>query len=172
MNSENPNNTQEFKAEILAISAASCDERFVRLTLRFNSNSFEVTDVLIPFRQVKERLQKDLADVLEGLSRGEENERLYLESVKVIEAADLSSPDIVSKTNKAISEFGEWGRTAMYASLFSDDSNTCLLVMHCIMDDHENYREYLPAFFELDQHRDEAVRRLVPDLMKKFEATP
>ena len=171
MNSENPNNTQEFKAEILAISAASCDERFVRLTLRLNSNSFEVTEILIPFHQAKDRLQKDLADVLEGLGRGEENERLYTKALKTIEAADLSSPDVVAKTNEAVSEFGEWGRTAMYVSLFSDDSNTCLLAMHCIMDDHENYREYLPVFCELDQHRDEAVRRLVPDLLKQFNSS-
>ena len=171
MNSENPNNTQEFKAEILAISAASCDERFVRLTLRLNLNSFEVTEILIPFHQAKDQLQKDLADVLEGLGRGEENERLYIKALKTIEAADLSSPDIVSKTNKAISEFGEWGHTAMYAAIFSDDSNTCLLAMHCIMDDHENYREYLPFFYELDQHRDEAVRRLVPDLLKQFNSS-
>lgn len=169
MNLENPNNTQEFKAEILAISAASCDERFVRLTLRLNS--FEVTEILIPFHQAKDRLQKDLADVLEGLGRGEENERLYSEAMRAIITADLNSPDVVNKTNKAISEFGDWGRTAMYVSLFSDDSNTCLLAMHCIMDDHENYREYLPAFYELDQHRDEAVRRLVPDLLKQFNSS-
>ena len=91
--------------------------------------------------------------------------------MKTIETADLSSPDIVSKTNEAVSEFGEWGRTAMYVSLFSDDSNTCLLAMHCIMDDHESYREYLPFFYELDQHRDEAVRRLVPDLLKQFNSS-
>ena len=169
MNSENSNNTQEFKAEILAISAASCDERFVRLTLRFNPNSFEVTEILIPFHQAKDRLQKDLADVLEGLGRGEENERLYTKALKTIETADLSSPDIVTKTNEAVSEFGEWGRTAMYVSLFSDDSNTCLLAMHCIMDDHENYRDYLPYFRELHEHDDESVRRLMPDLLRRFE---
>ena len=172
MESENTNNNQICRAEILAVSAASCHERFVRLTLRLNPNSFEVIDILIPFHQAKERLQKDLACVLEKLSRDEENERLYSEAMRAIKTADLNSPNVVNKTNKAVSVFGEWGHTAMYASLFSDDSNTCLLAIHCIMDDHENYREYLPVFCELDQHRDEAVRRLVPDLMKKFEATP
>ena len=108
---------------------------------------------------------------MEGLGRGEENERLYIKALKTIEAADLSSPDIVSKTNKAISEFGDWGRTAMYVSLFSDDSNTRLLAMNCIITDHENYREYLPFLHELDQHDDEAVRRLVPELMKQFNSS-
>ena len=120
----NSNDTPAYKAEILAISAASCEERFVRLTMRLNSNSFEVTDILIPFDQARERLQKELAEVLERLSRGEENERLYSEAMKVIEAADLSSTDVVAETNEAVSAFGEWGHTAIYASLFSEDSNT------------------------------------------------
>jgi hypothetical protein len=165
----NSNDTPAYKAEILAISAASCEERFVRLTMRLNSNSFEVTDILIPFDQARERLQKELAEVLERLSRGEENERLYSEAMKVIEAADLSSTDVVAETNEAVSVFGEWGQTAMYAALFADDSDTRLLAMNCIIADHENYRDYLPYFRELDQHVDEVVRRLVPELLKLFE---
>lgn len=152
----------------MAISAASCEERYVRLTVRLNPNSFEVTDLLIPLHQAKERLQ-DLTDVVERLSRGEENERFYSEAIKVVEAADLGSPDVVATTNEAISVFGEWGQTAMYASLFSDDANTRLLAMRCIIADHENYLEYVPFFHELDQHDDEAVRRLVPELVRRFK---
>lgn len=58
--------TQALKADLLGISAATCEgEQFVLLTLRLNRFSFQVTDVLIPLHQAQERLQVDLADLLE-----------------------------------------------------------------------------------------------------------
>ena len=58
--------TQAVKCDLLAINAATCsDEKHVLLTIRMNPNSFEVTEILIPLSQAKERLQLDLADLLE-----------------------------------------------------------------------------------------------------------
>ena len=47
----------------------------------------------------------------------------------------------------------------------SSNGNTCLLTMHCIVADHENYREYLPFLRELHEHDDESVRSLMPDVL-------
>ena len=58
--------TQALKCDLLAINAATCqDGKYVLLTVRMNPNSFEVTEILIPLSQAKERLQIDMADLLE-----------------------------------------------------------------------------------------------------------
>lgn len=58
--------TQAIKCDLLAINAATChEEKHVLLTIRMNPNSFEVTELLIPLSQAEERLQLDLADLLE-----------------------------------------------------------------------------------------------------------
>ncbi len=66
MNDEQDNQTQALKAELLGISAATSEgEKFVLLTMRMNPFSYEVTEVLIPVHQAQQRLQVDLADLLE-----------------------------------------------------------------------------------------------------------
>ena len=58
--------TQAVKCDLLAIDAATChEEKHVLLTVRMNPNSFQVTEILMPLSQAKERLQLDLADLLE-----------------------------------------------------------------------------------------------------------
>lgn len=58
--------TQANKCDLLAINAAIChDDKYVLLTVRMNPSSFQVTEILIPFSQAQERLQVDLADLLE-----------------------------------------------------------------------------------------------------------
>ncbi len=58
--------TQANKCELLAINAATCEgEKYVLLTMRMNPYSFEVTEILIPLSQAQDRLQIDLADLLE-----------------------------------------------------------------------------------------------------------
>ena len=58
--------TQAVKCDLLAINAATCHgEKHVLLTIRMNPNSFEVTEILVSLSQAKERLQLDLADLLE-----------------------------------------------------------------------------------------------------------
>ncbi|TWU49264.1 hypothetical protein [Rubripirellula reticaptiva] len=58
--------TQALKCDLLAINAATChDGKYVLLTVRMNPNSFKVTEILIPLAQAQERLQIDLADLLE-----------------------------------------------------------------------------------------------------------
>lgn len=58
--------TQAMKCDLLAVNAAIChDDKYVLLTIRMNPYSFEVTEILIPLSQAQERLQLDLADLLE-----------------------------------------------------------------------------------------------------------
>ncbi|APZ93359.1 hypothetical protein [Fuerstiella marisgermanici] len=58
--------TQALKCDLLAINAATCqDGKYVLLTIRMNPNSFKVTEILIPLSQAQDRLQVDLADLLE-----------------------------------------------------------------------------------------------------------
>ena len=58
--------TQANKCDLLAINAATCqDEKYVLLTIRMDPNSFKVTEILFPLSQAQERLQLDLADLLE-----------------------------------------------------------------------------------------------------------
>lgn len=58
--------THASKCDLLAINAATCQGgKYVLLTVRMNPNSFEVTEILIPLAQARERLQIDLADLLE-----------------------------------------------------------------------------------------------------------
>lgn len=57
--------TQAMKCDLLAVNAAIChDDKYVLLTIRMNPNSFQVTEILIPLSQARDRLQLDLADLL------------------------------------------------------------------------------------------------------------
>ncbi|WP_146524025.1 hypothetical protein [Novipirellula artificiosorum] len=58
--------TTALMCEILALNAAThAGTDFVLLTVRLNPFSFQTTELLVPLTQARDRLQVDLADVLE-----------------------------------------------------------------------------------------------------------
>lgn len=60
------NDIQAMRCEILGISAAtSGGEKGITLAVRANPNSFEVTELFFRVAQAQERLQIDVADLLE-----------------------------------------------------------------------------------------------------------
>ena len=65
-NDQHFNEVQAVKCEILGSSAATqAGEKCVLLTVRMNPNSYKVTELLFSLSQAKERLQIDVADLLE-----------------------------------------------------------------------------------------------------------
>jgi hypothetical protein len=59
-------NVNAQRCEVLGISAATCGgEKLILLTLRMTHNSFAVTELTFSLSQARERLQTDLADLLE-----------------------------------------------------------------------------------------------------------
>ena len=100
---------------------------------------------------------------------GEENERAFDEALAIIEylADGIFHPAVVRQAIASINQIGEWGHCAMYISLF--DPSTQRLAIECMVSDHESYQEYWPFFTNLDEHEDERIKRLAPDLLKRLQ---